>query len=632
MNLERNKRVEQKEERLVSIPLTRVILEQLGPEYLESGKFISVELGREFKEIALPKFVEMLDKINGLNEEEKVFGSITESIVGLTESKEYWKTKEQLKIDLIKLSDQNMEGERAGNIFEALNYLSFGDPDFDKFRESTEILENKFEASKKYWNIETVNESNISKGREFKVQVSENILLNTYFGPIYDGAKISRLCFQFVSNDGQKIYHIDDVARLSTTTIAAIDRRLNVGTLHDFYLTLKNGVVEFDKDNIPKAEIASIMQFDEKDINGTLELFFREMRKRIGVVTSNKNPNREKFSVADFGELLDIESVFKIRELCHNNGQEIKNIFESQLPVQKMFLFAEMILMMEKNAILSMRIFHDTGLDVLIFGRHLTRREFLSILSSEHLNFSVEKKRIDNIDTPKEKILRNFLSSLNIESNENSNFIGVLEAIGEVMGPSELRKKYSTHLESGWEIFTNPKEKVKKLETLDLGSGIKREEKRMLEVLINNGSLTVKAWHKLLMEKYPKSWGKNDRKTFNKLKKNINKYLEVSNRLIDINGKKKKVRFYYPCISSVSINKILYDAGKENKLIEKIYQSLNIDSIEGAMSITSQELRESGILGNIMSLLNPYILAYLIELQNESEKKPAASSYLDLQK
>jgi hypothetical protein len=628
MNLEHKKNTERKEN-IVSVPLQEVILKQLGTEYLDSGKFIPVEVGKEFKEIALPRFLEMLYRINNLNEVEKVFGSINESIVELTDPKEYWKTKEKLIKNFGVLSNQEMGGERARNIFEALKYLSYGDPDFDKFRDSTEILEEKFEASKNYWEVETASESSIPGGREFKVQISENILLNTYFGPVYDGAKISRLCFQFLSNDGQKIYHIDDVARLSNTTIAALDRRLNVGTLHDFYISLKNGQIEFNRDDIPKAQEASVMQFDEKDINGTLELFFREMRKRIGVVTSIKNPQREKFSVSDFGELLDIESIFKIRELCHNNGQEIKKIFEDQLPVQKMFLFAEMILMMEKNAILSMRIFHDTGLDVLIFGRHLTRKEFLGILSSKHLNFYIETNVDEENVTVGEKICRNYVSSIN---TDESNFIGLIEAIGEVLGPVDLKKSHGTHLKSGWEILTNPEDKVLNLKTIDLGSGLKKEEKEMLEVLISNGSLTVKAWHKLLMEKYPKSWGKSDRKTFNRIKKNINKYLEVSNRLININKKIKPVRFYYPCVSSTKIRKVLYAAGKENKLLEETYQSLGVDSIEGIMSLTSQELRESGILGNIMSILNPFILSYLIELQNESEKKPAAASYLDLHK
>lgn len=636
MNLEHdNKVIIERKENIVEIPLEEAILKQLGSEFLDSGKFISKEVGKEMREVGIPELVRIHKLISGNNEDEVIFGSVFEILTDLSTSKEYWAIKEQIGKDSeeIFVELKNIKGERAELLYSAITALANGDTDLDKRKSNDEVLARNFEQIQDYKNIQATNDSKIPGGKEFDVNISEHILMNVYFGPIYEGAKIKRLCLQLITNDDkrQKIYHTDDVSQLNTTTKMANDRRLDVGTLHDSYLSYERGMIIIDKNKIPKANEASFMNFDEKDIGGSLETFFREMRKRIGVVVSINNPDRENFSLAKFGQLLDMESLFKIRELCHNNGREIKEIFNQQSPVQKMLIFMEMSLMIEKNAVLGLIAIHDTGLDVLFFGRHLTRRELLNILSSKHLDFRIGDDREKGYKSTSEKIVTNFLSSLDIKGGEASNLIGFFEAVGEVLGPKELKVNSKSHLKSGLEIFVDS-DKMPKLTPLDLSDGFGEREKEMLEVLIENGNLTVRAWHKLLIEKYPESWANSSREDFNKYKRKINNKLEVGNRWYIFDGKKGKTRFYYPCISSTKIHSILMDAEKNKykaKLLENAYKSVGIESLEGAMSLTRKELNKFSFWEIVMSVLNPYVLLHLIKLQKEIEKNPASNRYLD---
>lgn len=105
--------------------------------------------------------------------------------------------------------------------------------------------------------------------------------------------------------------------------------------------------------------------------------------------------------------------------------------------------------------------------------------------------------------------------------------------------------------------------------------------------------------------------------------------IETAKREIKIDGKVIKARFYYPCVSSVQISKILYEggAGELGTKVAKVYELAGISSVEAAVGISQKDLENEGKA--LIAFFLPIFLQYILNLQDEIKKSPKTHKYLE---
>lgn len=625
-----------KEKGIRQLPAYELIVsKQLGEEYFDSGIFIDPKIGKELKEEGIPFLIRILDKSNPSNRENKLGGTIMEIAADLMTKEEYWQRKKQLGEDYKTLSKYELTGERAKQFIEAINDLGNGDPDMDQYEPNLECLRERSKYIFELFKEKPQPSEKVIGGQELSVNVSKNINLDIYFGPVYSGAAVHRLCLQLKDKNGNKLYHVDLTATPETAIEGTSNERLIVGSVQDNCQgTIRHETVTLNLNNTPEAEEGSIVRLEEKEPKKILVPTFRETRKKETHKVSINNKKRNQFSTKNFCQLLNTETIFELRELGYKNGEKFWNIYNQQSPDQKKMIFKEMLLILSINPILGIMFLTDTGLDVLAFGRHLTKKEKDKIMSSKHLNFSPLSNRQNNYQDLDERILANYQSIINFEANcSKSTLFGLFGAIGETMAPKGQEKNYSTHIQIGLNVFTNPEKNMPKLPNIGLRNGLGNEEKEILRVLIENGGMTRKGIQRLLRENNPKKWFSIEE--FDKHFKNLvmSGAIETEVRIGNFRDKKKEVRIYGACVSNTRIDQLLFDAGDskiKNKILKRVYQKLGVSSLETASSLSKKELEDSGILGQILIILNPYILSYLLETQRKIEENPKSNSNVDI--
>jgi len=393
--------------------------------------------------------------------------------------------------------------------------------------------------------------------------------------------------------------------------------------------------VEFNQEEMPKAGYQSKMKLENKDINSIYEVVMREMRKKIMHFTSKNNSERNDFSPHRIFSLIDTESIFDLREIGFINN-EADNLFEKQSLVQKQMLYQELFLMAQTDPYSTIIFLQDTGMDSLFLGRHLNRKEVLGLLASDYLDFVPESE-----EKLKERLKksRKIYIDLEVKDEKKNGAERFIKAIGQVLGSEDERRNYQTHFKRGLEIFGDPKNRIRKLPVLIIENYLNEKQKEMLRQLNNGGGLTEKGLHYLLNKKdsinYPNQ-NKSDQKKFKQELLELKKtgLVETAKRTIKISNRQEiDAWFYYPCSSSIRIEKVLLEArvsNLESFLIEKAYKKIGVETMEAVLSIKTEELKKSNFLDKLMSLFHPSLILKLITFEEEIKSQEKTRNYLDI--
>lgn len=659
MNLEHENRLEINQEKNGLSQLVDLYLEN----YLNDEKNLPPEIAWELKTKTIPLFNEIGKEIVEKNEL-LIGGSAMEVMANLITPNEYWGTKYQLKnlqnkIDseneTLRPSDTSLDPDRSGQaraaikvdsgerltpVLAALKTLGKGDADFDFYIDKKENLRKIFNKIYKKYGDEAEIKKEESGRKKFDIKLSENIDLIISYGPVYKGAIFYRTNFQLKDKQDNPLFHIDITTLPETGEDKIQNRRHFIGDIHDNCrgkLVVKNNKinVEFKKEEMPKAGYQSKMKLENKDINSIYEVVMREMRKKIMHFTSKNNPQRTDFSPHRIFSLIDTESIFDLREIGFIKN-EADNLFEKQSLMQKQMLYQELFLMAQTDPYSTVIFLQDTGMDSLFLGRHLSRKEVLGILASDYLDFLPEsedklKKRL--------KESREIYINLDFKDEKKNGAKRFISALGQALGNENEKRNYQIHFKRGLEILGDPKNKMKKLPTLSVEKDLNEKQKEMLEQLNNGGGLTEKGLHYLLNKNNPIKYPNENRINKEKFKKELLELkktglIETAKRTIKITDDKEvEAWFYYPCSSSIRIEKILYEAnrpGVQSCLIKKAYQMIGVDSFEAALSIKAEELKKSGLLDKLMSLFHPSLILKLITWEEEIKNQEKTRNYLDI--
>jgi len=630
MNLEREKKIEKKNQ--IIVPVTEIATKSFG------NYFQSIEHGSELVNCSIPLLLEKMGKSFAESLEVTLGGSAMEILSGLMTENEYWHQKEEMKKVNNELGIDENGGKRAKTVVSALKRLSSGDPDIDFYLPKKKNLREFFERFKNSFEEKIIIKKNENGGDTFIVKFSENTFLETYCGPIYEGSLFDRVEMQLKDKNMQALFHVDLTALPESEVDEKRNRRQKIGDIHDKcrgkYIRNINGnsYIEYNPKLIPKANEATKMNLEKngKDPKTFLEIVLRELRKKTMHFDSINNSKRDIFDMSEIYPLLDVEDVFTLRELFFGKEKLGNEIYESQSLYQKEMIYQEFFLIVQKDPLFALVMLQDTGLDSLFFGRHFTRKELFKIAVSPHLNFATNNSNTDL----KEKIKVSRMAYIEAGDRGEARYglIALLKAIGQVFGEEkDLNMFDDNHLNKGIKILINPNQMSEQKQKIDIGQ-IDGEKKEIMEQLMFGGGLTERGLYYLLRKEYRSDDKEFRRKLIELKKENL---IETANRYTVIDGKKVKARFYYPCVSSIRIEQILYDAEIHNslqgKIINKTYTSAGISSLEAAIGISSKELRE---IDNeaLLAFFHPIFLRYLTSIYKNNDKRPKTQRHIGRKK
>lgn len=581
--------------------------------------FLGNYLPSNLKENIIPSFIESMVQILD-KDKVQIGGSAMEIASGLIKPNEYWETKSQLKKIQTEIDPNIDQKERTVFILGALETLANNEPDFDFYVPKKESLTKIFK----------------------HIDQNDKNLIASY-GPIYEGSLFYRINLKFVNDHQKSLFHIDITALPETGDDQTQNRRHFIGDIHDSCRGKLSNLdskteIEFDQQKIPNPNNPSIMTLDKKDLKASYEIVLREMRKKIMHFTSVGNFKRNEFSLSKIFPLMDVENIFSLREMAFGQDSRSQELFEKQNSYQKQMLYQELFLMAQTDPYLTTVFLQDTGIDTLFFGRHLARREVLGLLSSEYLNFlptNTEEKLSQRLKKSRENYL-----NLKGDDQKKNGLKRFISAIGQILGEDREKQNFEVHFKNGLEILGDPKSKVKELPHLTPNRTLNEKEQEMLKQLNLGGGLTEKGLNHILnqvnSEKYPHQ-SEKDRKFFRKTLLELKKtgLIETAKRTINVPEGEMEAWFYYPCLASTKIEKVLFDAGRnkiESNLIETAYRSIGVNSLEAILSIKTKELSESNFWDRIMSLVHPHLILKLITWQSEIETRQNTHNYLDFRK
>lgn len=544
-----------KETNIRSADLASFTVNEYLRPYLSEGPgnpFISPTIAKELK-CFIPQLIVnvLVSSHEALKEDEQlaIGGSSIEVFSGLISSEYYWAIKEHFVNILATKAEINKDARSF--IPRSLKALAYGDADLDMYVEKNSNLEsifNKFHDLYPQSDIEPTK----TGGNEFKIQIpGSNINLTTYFGPAQNDNSRKRLYLRLKNAQDKPLFHIDITTKETLGGASIFDRRKKAGSIHNrcqAQINAASGEVSIDMNAIPKASELSQIILEGKDIKTIPEIVMREMRKKLFHISSDKEA-REKISIHQLFPLLSTDDIFSLRDLTSNPDHMLEKSIHGQSEHQKDILYRELFLMAQVDPYLTISFLQDTGFDRIFFGRHLTRREVLRVLTSDWL----KQDEQTNNNTPVESINESRKQFLNtdIANPARNGFLQLVSAIGNALGPSSDLKNFEKHFTDGLSIINDPELlPILKIQT-DLPSDEKARE--MYETIINWGGLTETALHSILNkndpEKYPietEDDKKNFRLGFLKLK--TSGLLEVARRDVVTDKRSIEVFFYYPSI------------------------------------------------------------------------------------
>lgn len=613
-------------------------LEFNTPEIIQKERIISIndltadffngQLDPELINWTIPKLIKNItDYVPSI----QIGGTGAEIASGLSESNEYWHTKNQLQKLNSKIFDNIQPGPRSDLIISAFKTLSDGDPDFDLYVTDKKYLLHLYEVCK-------------------DLKISDKFKLISSYQSIYPGSLFYRTNFQIVDHQEKPLFHIDITVLPETGIDQVQNRRHFVDDIHDdcrgdLFIRNNQAKIKFDLDKIPQFNKPLSTKFQDKDITTIPEIAARVIRKEITINNSKKNLNRSDFNHKYFFSLMDAQSVFAIRELTFGPNSKIKELFNRQKPAQKETFFRECLLAGQKDPWQFIIFLQDTGLDTLIVGRHLTRYETLNLLSSEYLNFSPSSNN-ENLSQKIKKSRENYLN-INGDDPKKNALESLISAIGQVFGDEKDRKDFELHFKKGLEILVDPENNVKPLEFLKSKYNIGSKKQEILEEINNGGGLTEKGLHHLLNQKNPKKYSlenETDQKKFGRILFELKKtgLIEAAKRTIRLsNGEEIESLFYYPCLNPTKISKILLQTDiPQNNAMKKILYRLNINTVEATLSLNEKDmsyLKDSSFWDEIVTTIGPNPALELvkwqielIKLQQEVIGAGKIANYLDI--
>ncbi|HPT66104.1 MAG TPA: hypothetical protein PK257_02220 [Candidatus Woesebacteria bacterium] len=560
---------------------------------------------------------ELVKEILKNENEMQLGGSAAEVLSGLITPEEYWGIKGQFKKLNDNLSQKN--GEENKIIKSALETLANGDVDFDFYVSKEDHLETIFDNIYKEWGEQTQIQESDVRGSFFEIKITEKLKANIFYGPIYEGSLIKRVCLQLKDNEEKRIFHMDITSNPETGSDQAIQRRHFIGEIHDNCrgkLVVDDNQIKiiFDKNQLPKANQESTLKIDKKSEKTKIEVTLREMRKKIMHFDSNKNKEgRKNFEISRLFPLMNVDSLFDLREMSFGEKPKIEEIFQKQKPAQKQMIYQELFLMAQKDPFLTVIFLQDSGLDLVFFGRHLERKEALALMASEHLKYDLGN------NSPSQTIKNSREKYLDLKENDSkkNGLKRLIAAIGQVL--SKEKTDFDEHFEEGWKILIDPKNKVTEVKQREITTELKETERKIFEKIIYGGGLTERRLNGLI---------EINKKEFKKALFNLKKkgLVEAARREVLMDGEKRGVYFYYPCWTETKIETILEVAGKSD-LISKIYKKARIENLEAALAIKTEELQTGDFWDKIMALFHPHLILKLITYQNEIEKEGKFKRY-----
>ena len=549
----------------------------------------------------------------------------------LTDGDEYWSSKKQLRVLNSKISESIKPGPRSELILNSFKTLAEGEPDFDFYVSDPKSLTTIFESCK-------------------DLEISPNFRLVSSLEPIYSGSLYYRTLIKLVDNKEKCHFHIDITVLPNTGDDQAQNRRHFVDDVHDNCrgdLSIEDNQVKvkFDLDTLPKFNKPLSTKFSDKDIMTIPEIAARVIRKEITINNSKKNLNRSNFNHKYFFSLMDVNSVFAIRELTFGPNSRSIELFDRQKPSQKENFIKDCLLAGQKDPWQFIIFIQDTGLDSLLFDRHLTKREVLSLLSSEYLNFSPSNNNENLIQKVKQS-RENYLN-LDGDDPKKNGLARLISAFGQVLGDKKDIKDFEVHLQNGLDILSDPKNRVKPLQfpKSNYHPGSKKQE--ILEEINYGGGVTEKGLHHILNQKNPKRYplkSETDKKNFDQTLFELKKtgLLEVARRIIRLpSGEEIDSLFYYPCFNPIEVSQITNETDKpKNDSTRQALGLLNINTVEATLSLTSKDvsyLKDSVFWDEIIALIGSESALNLvewqlelIELQKEVVATGKIANYLDL--
>lgn len=219
------------------------------------------------------------------------------------------------------------------------------------------------------------------------------------------------------------------------------------------------GLIHFDsqtptfainKDTIPKDINRPLnLELALKDKRGWIELSVRNLRKLFFARTSvNNRDHWHESKIQQFADHISLKDTFELKEITSLSQSEWENHLASLSDYQRHSAKAQILLMAQRDPIMTFVVLQDTGLDRLLFKRHLSHREYVTMLQSPYVTYvqnnenqtgsglgQVNTSRLAYLDRPHDGLAR------------------FIQSIGYAFG---VKQQFDVHLEWGLEILNNP--------------------------------------------------------------------------------------------------------------------------------------------------------------------------------
>jgi hypothetical protein len=398
-------------------------------------------------------------------------GTTAEMLANLYTLDEYVDTQNQLK----NLFEKMPVYENLTGAIELLT--NHHGPDLDIYAKNQQQLDNLYEHLLPLM------------GHDHSVITNDNAQVSVTYAPVYAGG-VNRMTLDIKKINSDHQTHIDITPQSEWGNEAAINKRIDPA-MHSL-----RGIIHFDN-QLPTFTINNNtlpqdinqplnLELTKKDKRGLLVLSVRNLRKLFFARTSVNNQDHwQDSTIQQFADHISLQDTFELKEITSLPQPEWENHLASLSDYQRHSAKAQILLMAQKDPIMTLVILQDTGLDRLLFERHLSHQEYITILQSPYVTYVQNNEeqtgsRLSQVNTSR-------LAYLNRPHDGLTRFI---QSIGYTFG---VKQQFEVHMEWGLEILNNPELISRPDQTLSIQS---QEYDPLILHLKNGGLVTETELHR----------------------------------------------------------------------------------------------------------------------------------------